>query len=991
MPPFAGIAPITNGESGGSVRAKLNALLSAANSGDLVSGSPWASDAEELLAEIEATLAEAVAAQQEALAQAEDAMVAATEARNMILELGDEYLEAQQAIAEQLAGLETGDLAELRGIASAGLVRGWCANPSFIDWTTGDMPENWTVVTPSLLTMSMDGYRGRSVLLTVPSGSASSALRAASNIEGQLLGADPLHEYVVVAVRMRVLSGSLVDAGSRLRAEWRQTGTENWVRGHAFGQNNALGELGAQWGMETNPQRIFAKEVVFQRPTGSFDAVRVSLIAAQAANTGAVTTRIELLDIRPASEPEIDAHLAGDRTDAKIVDYNAELTSTTGAIATAVNGLAVTFGGNLATTNSTVYGLTGATEALAGRLNTIEAAYDGANLVRNPNVDLDGGPLAWGAKPSYYHTWPSGFAVVARGEGGGAALASAPTPFVVELANDQASHETVVRTFGAEPGEMFAVSFSAAGRGNSINFDVQARMTWRDATGAQIGSIQARTINITNAAWQSPVFEDFVAPAGTATGTLILRRPAGGSANGGYWTTLKLLRIDKVSRAKINEAATAASNANEAVATLSDTLTARIGLHEASTAVTASAVATIDGKLGSMWALRQKAGEAAGVVEAVVASNPTGPAVSQFKVGYDNIVLDGRVLIGRDLVVSDLSNKVPDAENPTSASWTMPAGWDTFTPENQMRGRASLRFSHPSGSSGTSTIAWSPRFTVNSGSTLFVEYQSRSSAAGEYRMHGRVRWITSSGTTTTELFRTDHFTAGGTRNSSHVLNVPSDAVECQIGFSFNLSETTASPIRVGSILAREQMAGNTHITPDSIHSSNMTANSITAREVNFASLQAVEAWISRAMIENLAVNTIKIGAAAVSNIHTSASIGTMTIQTDGGQVQVFAPSSSVQSTNGPYESVNAFASIEYRQGTSGDWTTLYSETDTGSSSLNPNGTTSNYLARAQTTAGVFASQGGVYQIRRRIRVAQSSSGGGLNTPVGPMSTFEFKK
>lgn len=106
-------------------------------------------------------------------------------------------------------------------------------------------------------------------------------------------------------------------------------------------------------------------------------------------------------------------------------------------------------------------------------------------------------------------------------------------------------------------------------------------------------------------------------------------------------------------RADLSALAVTSANADGALAGRADTLEATAAGHTASLSIQSAAIANIDGNMSSTYVFRQQAGQAVGVMEAVVASDPSGVPFSSFSLDYQFINLTGHVTAS-DLVADQV-------------------------------------------------------------------------------------------------------------------------------------------------------------------------------------------------------------------------------------------------------------------------------------------------------------------------------------------------
>lgn len=142
--------------------------------------------------------------------------------------------------------------------------------------------------------------------------------------------------------------------------------------------------------------------------------------------------------------------------------------------------------------------------------------------------------------------WDPAWSVVARNANAGAnAVRNIPGPYAVQIADDgtQATSNPFT-TLEVNPGDEFYLQFDYAGGGTSLNFNLVAIISWRDADGQQIGSTVTRTVNVSSVGWLTTAFARLLAPAGAARMNLAIRRESGGSGVGFFTNLLLRLRAN---------------------------------------------------------------------------------------------------------------------------------------------------------------------------------------------------------------------------------------------------------------------------------------------------------------------------------------------------------------------------------------------------------------------------------------------------------------
>ena len=314
-----------------------------------------------------------------------------------------------------------------------------------------------------------------------------------------------------VGIDLTLLAGSL--EGWTLRAEWRVGGI--WVAGTSFSDPAvpapSPGRLIQEWQCANVAGRWQNRAAVWIRPAGTADAVRV--ILARAASASGSQLRIDLLNIRTASEAEVKALLANGYADAQIASFSATIIGPGGAIATSMETLRVEFGEADALIRDSVVTVANDVEALAGRTTTLEATFGGNNLVRNP-VFSDG-VRSVGSVPDWWDNWGPAFSVIARG-GSIAAVANAPTPYIARLTDGVMREARAHKAVPVKPGQLVATGFQASASGPPLSVVLEARVRWLAADAVTLLGTGVRSVTLTGVNWITTDFEPVEAPDAAA-------------------------------------------------------------------------------------------------------------------------------------------------------------------------------------------------------------------------------------------------------------------------------------------------------------------------------------------------------------------------------------------------------------------------------------------------------------------------------------------
>lgn len=797
-------------------------------------------------------------------AAAADALAALTKSNEIEALVGgisSDVLEQQQAITEALAGIETGTIQELRGIAVAGLRKGWVADPTFAEWT-GGAPAKWTGSGLSTYATQVDtGPNPSAVQFDIPSGSASVSLTASSNVTGQIPSADPNEPYVVVGLLFRLLSGSL--AGTYLRPEWLIGGV--WTRGEAFGSANQAG-LFATWGFAASVGRMQSAEAVWRKPAGTADAIRLAFYAKVSTSTAAVSFRADVADVRKPSEGEIKGFLANGYADAQIGQLELDITGPGGAIAALQTSLRAEFGAADASVVSSVVAVSNAVSALAGRTETIEAQFGGQNLVKNPT--FSGGVTGPGVMPAYWGSWDSAFQVLQRNSASSIVpIATAPTRYIARV--DGAGTQREARAHGPVPigpGQQVLGTIKAAGGIAGASSEIWMRFRWLDPDGGVIGTPTSRVLALTGAAWITSAHAPVQPPSGTASFETWVRIPATGTLTPVYFTALEVIIADRIALATATSAAATAATANSAIATINSTVNASFANFEAFVTAAQTAVALED-MAASAYVIRAVAGGGSAGLRVVAWDDPTGVGGALVFDG-DNVIAPGTLSTGT-LVVTDLGyNMVPDDQLQSARSW---AGSDFVLTKDSSQensdSQGELRYVYSASHSANLSVTSRP-FPVHPGQRLMASFQVQRLSGSAMTVRARLQFLTKAGGGVSAPV-IDAYTgpASSVQSLSRQIVAPLGARLCR--FIFDVVQPGTN--------------GNVRFFAPKVISNEDASVLITPDGAFFSQLQAETAWIQTAMIADAQVGTLQIAGRSVTVPEFSYTNGPATL-TDTDQI-----------------------------------------------------------------------------------------------------------
>ncbi|TPE47221.1 phage tail protein [Amaricoccus solimangrovi] len=772
---------------------------------------------------------------------ADDATAALTKANEVeatVSGLSEETLDRLDALTTALGEFDEAALANLTGIALAGMKRGWSADPTFHTWEAG-APTHWAnggIATYGSQETS-EAFYGSGLLIDVPTGTGQAWVRASSDVAGQLPAADAEAEYVVVSAMLRGLSGDL--SSGRLRAEWKSSGG-SWIRGDAFGAANAYGRLVEDWGFVIDPDRTQSREIVWKRPVEA-SAVQLVCYAKQASETPAASLRLDYLDIRAATEAEVKAYLANSYADASIEDMRLTIVGPGGAIAAAQETLRAEFGAADAAISTSLVAVSDATSALAGRVSTVEATFGGTNWVRNPTLSLDGAALAAGVRPKWWTVWPAGWSVRARSSAV-TALASAPTAFT-----GYAETDATARAFEGvpvKPGDVMSLSLKAAGAGSgTINLDLQMRLAWRDADGVVL-TTSTRTLNITGRSWVDSAFSTVTAPARAATAQLEIRKTGTGV---GVFTAVEARLVDGVAHALAQTAMAAATNAETAVATMRSEVAAEFDDFAAMVTMTATAVASA-GHASSALVMRAVAGGGSAGIRLVAWDDEDGAGGAVLLDGR-NVIAPGTLSAG-EVVVTDLGfNMVPDDQLQSRTAWSN-SDYFTVIPETSSGSADSL--GEIRSVAGASNRRCDGRdFPVRPGMRLVCSAQIGRIGGSSMTARARIVFTKSNGDAVSDIvIGAVSGNDAAPQDISNTIVVPGEARRARWRWEV---ATTNGQVRFFAPSVVRQSKGSTLIEPEGIATPQLAARAITAEKADLIDFAAVNGWVETLTIAGEAV------------------------------------------------------------------------------------------------------------------------------------------
>lgn len=860
--PDLNIPAIANTESGSSVRAKLNLLLNAIRTGTLISESEWADSYEAFRLSVLSRLNDAESAQNDAATDIQGVLNRLTDVEEMTAGLSAEQLALAQDLVDAIGNLDLSAIEDLTGIAVAGISpNGWVRDPTFRQWASGNLQRWFTAGVTTWGAQDATGAFGSGLRFVLPSGSPTQAqVVAASSSSGQTKGVDLAAEFVVASLQMRAFSGDLSSA--YLRVEWRNNGT--WYRGHAFGATNSLGWLVANWGLTVDPNRLFSREIVFQRPTATADAVRLTLTIKSSTATGAADVRVDLVDMRAATEAEIKAHQANAYAATRVDSLALSILGPTGALEALRTDLTAAFGEADATISETVAALSTAQGSQAIKISNLEATYSDGNLVRNP--DFADGPYGIGIAPAWWSGWPATWRVIPRGFDSNTAVINAPTRNIVLMpmsATD--SHAATGYEGKARPGDRLNISFRAATGGSPRDVSLRVRIQWLNGAGAEIAPGVGAANNLAHLDWREYNFDAVgPAPEGTERVRVLLQRLAGGSGLG-YSTQIDVRKIDNGARAAIDVAQAAAATANGSIATMQARVSASFDNWDAFVSQLETAVVT-EQRAASALVFRAVAGGGNAAVKLTAWDDQAGTGAA-ILLDAGQVIAPGTLGAG-EIVISDLGfNMVPDDQLQSRRVWGNSAVFELFTTTSHSGASSLGELRSVVGGTG---ICWGRSFPVRGEQVLTCSCEIARTGGTSHNARGLIRYFGAAGAEMSAERASIGGTGGDVSSAaliapSSTRTVPVGAKSAQIGFEV-LASAGGGRVRFFAPSVVRRSAGSTLITPDAAF---------------FNMLTAQTAWIGNANIIDLSVGTLKIAGGAIGRSYSASRSTDVTLPDTG--------------------------------------------------------------------------------------------------------------
>jgi hypothetical protein len=397
--------------------------------------------------------------------------------------------------------------------------------------------------------------------------------------------------------------------------------------------------------------------------------------------TGLAAATGEITELNTVDATSTSALVQAHRgLDATVSDPVTGLAAATGAI-TELNTVDATSGSALvqahrgldATVNDPVTGLAAnvsAVSSLSGRVTANEgglsALVSRADILeagQRAGQVLVNGDFAAGDLRGWSEI-PAAFSVASRLAGGDAAVQTAPSPFVLAMAQDAAAQRgRVAASIPVVPGDGYDIRLMAAGvAGGSASLSV--RFQFYDADGTYL-TYADRNFAVPDATWITPLLATVTVPPGAATANIYLRRNAGGTGPA-YATQFRVDRVtasEADALARVATIETAYVDAAGAIAAVEQEISADYAGLAAMANATAFAKASADGiSAGYLWRLN-----GANVMELVAVNGGTGGAQVTAKIDADYVRISGLTQID-DAVIAQMAVSTALVDNLTVAN-----------------------------------------------------------------------------------------------------------------------------------------------------------------------------------------------------------------------------------------------------------------------------------------------------------------------------------
>lgn len=453
-------------------------------------------------------------------------------------------LEAQADAAVLQADAAMSQAADLRvrlDTAIRGGLKGWLADPVFAKWAGATLEAaNWADRSGVASYGSLfPGEFGSGVQIAAPAGSAQVLIVA--NTATGLLGADPAAAAVVISLGLEYSSGD--PTGARFRVEWSADGV-TWTRGAMLGASTPFGTF-AEHGITPSPGVMQFKEVLVQKPAGTFAHLRLFLQPKISSVAGAQAMTIHAANIRSATEAEAAA--------GNVAGLSASVTAHGTAISTLQAGAAAGYqiraqaGGAVSLIDLIAADGSGGVPTSIVKIAASDIFLDGSvgmpqlvvteftgNVLPNgafPHGDLRGWTLVAGT-----------FSIYDQATDGTNPGNTSPTKYGVKIALDAASNRSgrCLDYLPCRAGDRFSTSFQYAVAGTTRDATLRLMLNFFDPTGALISGTHLTETNTASNTWLTKS-GTAQAPANTAFARVLVQRDAGG-AGIAYVTNVEVVK-----------------------------------------------------------------------------------------------------------------------------------------------------------------------------------------------------------------------------------------------------------------------------------------------------------------------------------------------------------------------------------------------------------------------------------------------------------------
>lgn len=500
------------------------------------------------------------------------------------------------------------------------------------------------------------------------------------------------------------------------------------------------------------------------------------------------------------------------------------------------------------------------TNALAGRLDTLEARTEPGAVTLN--TDFNTGDLTgW--------TQGSGVTVFRRGEGIFGHSASSPGRAFAVFPPNASAIALIAPNFIVEPGDLVSVSMQLAGSAtpSAVSGTMRLVVRFLDVDGAIIsGSTHILDTALSSAAgWQKRQLVNRAAPAGAAYGQIFVQRFAGGGGSL-LVTNIKGYKGEPGSVAQIIDLTATQTDQASSIAGINTTLYASSSGLVAQVSSQSAAIANINGRLNATYALKVDAGNPA---ELVLVSQTNGTvSTSAARIRADMILLEGTVL-AEHMVIGGYANAIRDDQLQSPNYWYIDgaANLTSFGEWVRLDGNAAFDVKGevrctPATTTGTSLCS-SRMMATEPGTKYSWRFEVRGIGTGTFNANARILWYDKSETLLdNDVIGSATFNGNTTYNRVGTTELTAPANAFYMRWRWEVPRTsviaTITGVRFSSPTLRRKSKG-VEIENGAITADHIFVASLSAISANLGTIK-----VGSAHIENLSVGTGHIANNAVT-------------------------------------------------------------------------------------------------------------------------------